>query len=115
MKPIEIAHQNFAHSNKSDLASIAELFTDTTIYSSENTGTFLGKDNIIEMQREFHTQYAYVNWEIISTSEIEDGKFLFDIRFKRKTFEGDSFVSKVQEVVTIDDNKILEIEIRNVE
>ena len=113
MSPLEVANLYFELSNKSDLDSIAELFTDDTTYSSQNTGIFSGRDEIIEMQKGFHSQYKSLKWKINEVKEQEEG-FLFDVEFERTTVEGDSFVSEVQEYVVVHDGKIQQIEIRNV-
>ena len=109
----EVAEKYFELSNKSDLDAIAELFTDTSTYRSQNTGTFTGRDEIIEMQKGFHSQYSSLNWKIDGFKEQDEG-MLFDIVFERTTFEGEKFTSKVQEYIVVRDEKIEEVEIRNV-
>ena len=42
MNPLALAKRYFDLSNQSDLAAIRELMTDSTTYSSDNAGVFLG-------------------------------------------------------------------------
>ena len=69
MNNIDIAKQYFAVSNISDFNKIAELFSETSTYSSQNTGLYLWVRNIIEMQKWFHGSFEKLNWKVLEFVE----------------------------------------------
>jgi hypothetical protein len=58
MTALEIAKLYFDLSNKSNIDAIKELLTETTTYSSPTTGMYLGVNDIVQMQREFHGKFT---------------------------------------------------------
>ena len=113
MTNLEIATYYFDLSNKSDFAHIAKLFTDSTTYSSHNTGLYLGKDDIIAMQKAFHGKFASLKWQINSVEEVKPGIVLFDYDFLAEMSNGEKIKSSGLEYVIVHDGKIQHIEIRN--
>lgn len=113
MTNLEIAKHYFDLSNRSDFAGIALLFTDSTTYSSQTTGLYLGKDNILEMQREFHGKFSSLHWQINSVKELKPGIVMFDYTFIAKLANGEKTESFGTEYVIVHDSKIQHIEIRN--
>lgn len=113
MNSMEIARFYFELSNKSDFDSIEKLFTNETIYISQNTGEYIGKTDIIAMQKKFHGQFLSLNWKIISVREVEPGVILFDFDFEGVKSDGELIKASGQESVTVSNGKIQKIVIKN--
>ena len=113
MTALQIARRYFDLSNKSDFANIAKLFTDTTTYSSANTGLYLGRADIIAMQKAFHGKFRSLHWQVNSVKEVKSGVVLFDYDFHAETPEGEKVVGTGLEYVLVYRGKIRHIEIRN--
>jgi hypothetical protein len=109
----ETAERYFQLSNKSDFENIAKLFTDTTTYSSQSTGLYVGSDDIIRMQKTFHGSFSALNWEVESVTEIKPDIVLFEYEFNASKPDGEKIKSSGIEYVIVKDDKILHIEIRN--
>jgi hypothetical protein len=69
MNNIEIGKKYFEYSNISDFDKITELFSEAFTYSFQNTWLYLGAENIISMQREFHLSFESLNWKVIDMQE----------------------------------------------
>lgn len=113
MTALEIARLYFSLSNKSDFESIAKLFTDTTTYSSQNTGIYLGADNIIAMQKNFHEGFQKLHWRVNSVEETKPGVVLFDYDFEAMTKSGEVVNSSGLEYVIVFKDKIQHIEVKS--
>lgn len=113
MTNLEIAKRYFELSNKSDFNGISELFIPTTTYSSQNTGLYLGKDNIIAMQKTFHDKFSSLRWRINSAEEVKPGIIRFDYDFLAETPNGEKIEGSGLEYVIVHDGKIQHIEIHN--
>jgi hypothetical protein len=111
--PIDLAKYYFEISNRSDLKAIAELLTETTTYSSQNTGVYLGRDNIIEMQTAFHGQFSNLHWTVNSVDEVSPGVVLFDFDFLGERPDGSKVETSGLEYVIVYEGKIYHVEIRN--
>ena len=109
----EIASLYFDLSNKSDFANIAKLFTNSTTYSSQNTGIYLGANAIIEMQKQFHRQFSVLNWKVNSIEEVKSGVVCLDYTFTGTKLDGGQIESSGIEYVIVQGGKILHIEIKN--
>jgi hypothetical protein len=109
---MKIAKLYFELSNKSDFDGIMKLLTDSTTYSSQRTGVYLGRDSIIAMQKEFHGKFSELNWKINSVKEIKPGIILFDYEFTATTKDGEPLKNSGQEYVIVYQGKIQHIEIR---
>lgn len=110
---IDIANRYFELSNHSDFAEIEKLLNDSTTYSPQNTGIYLGKTSILNMQREFHGSFDKLAWTVNSTKEVGSGIFLFDYTFAGKKKSGEIIESKGLEYVIVQNGTIQHIEIRN--
>lgn len=110
---LEIAKHYFNLSNKSDFHSIGKLFTGTTTYSSQTTGVYLGRDDILAMQRTFHARFASLQWKVNSVEEVKPGIVLFDYDFIGELLNGEKIESSGLEYVIIYQGKIQHIEIRS--
>jgi hypothetical protein len=115
MTALETAKLYFELSNKSDFAGIEKLFTDTTTYSSQATGVYLGKEDILAMQKAFHAKYSSLEWRVNSIKELKPGIVIFDYNFMGKTLNGEKVESLGLEYVIVHNGKIQHIEIRNKE
>jgi hypothetical protein len=81
MENIKIAQKYFEVSNISDFDQICELFSETSTYSSQNTGLYLWTHDIIEMQKWFHASFENLNWEIKEIQEEKAGIIKVDFIF----------------------------------
>ena len=113
MEAMETARFYFELSNKSDFDNIEKLFTDKTVYISQTTGEYVGKKDIIAMQRNFHGQFSSLNWQITTVKEVKPGVILFDFNFVGEKSDGEVIKTTGQEYVTISNGKIQKIEVKN--
>jgi len=112
---LQIATHYFELSNKSDAKGIARLFTDSTTYSSQATGIYLGQKDIIAMQRTFHDRFKFLHWTVNSVDEVKSGIVLFDYDFTGTLPSGEKIESSGLEYVIVLNGKIQHIEIRSKE
>ena len=110
---LEIAQLYFALSNKSDFEGIGKLFTDSTTYSSQTTGIYLGRDSILAMQKEFHGKFISLHWNINSVEEVRPGIVLFDYDFIGELPNSEKVESSGLEYVIVYQGKIQHVEIRS--
>jgi hypothetical protein len=110
---LKIARLYFELSNKSDFDGIAKLFTETTTYSSQTTGMYLGRDDILAMQGQFHAKFSSLNWTVNSVKEVKPGIVLFDYDFAGKLANGEKVSSFGLEYIIVYQGKIQHVEIRN--
>ena len=87
--------------------------SDSTTYSSQNTGLFIGAARIMAMQQAFHAKYASVHWKVKSVQEVKPGIILFEYDFAATTPAGENITSSGLEYVIVHADKIQHIEIRN--
>jgi len=110
---LKIAQHYFDASNKSDFAAIERLFTDTTTYSSATTGMYLGKADIMTMQRTFHGKFSKLHWKMNSAEEIKPSMVQLDYNFTGTLSNDEVVTSSGLEYVIVYEGKIQHIEIRN--
>ena len=113
MSPLQVTKQYFVLSNKSNFEGIKKLLTNSTTYSSVNTGIYLGKDSIIEMQRKFHGEFESLHWKVNSIHEVKPGIVLVDYSFAGKKMTGETVKTTGVEYVVVYNDHIQHIEIRN--
>jgi hypothetical protein len=111
-EPLEIAKLYFELSNESDFAGIEKLFTDYTTYNSQTTGTYRGADDIMVMQRQFHGKFSSLNWKVNLIREVKPDVILFDYEFSGMTKDDQEIKSSGLEYITVQNDKIQNIEIR---
>jgi hypothetical protein len=112
---LEIAKLYFDLSNKSDFDGIGKLFTETTTYSSQSTGIYLGREDILAMQRAFHGKFTSLHWHVNSVEEVKPGIVLFDYDFAGELPSGEKVASSGLEYVIVHRDKIQHVEIRSKE
>lgn len=110
---LEIANRYFDLSNKSDFDGIGKLLTETTTYSSQTTGFYLGRDDILTMQQAFHARFATLKWTVKSVEEVKPGIVLFDYDFAGKPHNGEKIETSGSEHIIVYQNKIRHVEIRS--
>lgn len=113
MNTIDIVEKYFKVSNKSDLDRIAHFFTDTIEYSSTNTWKYVWADDVMEMQREFHSKFSTLNWTINSIWPEDSDIVCVDYSFEWILKTGEKISSQWLEYVEVEGNKINYIEIKN--
>jgi hypothetical protein len=112
-QPLETAKLYFELSNQSSFAGIEKLFTDTTTYSSQTTGVYSGRKDIMAMQQAFHDKFLSLKWHVNSVEEVKPGVILFDYNFTGELPSGEKVESSGLEYVIVYEGKIQHIEIRN--
>ena len=110
---VQLAKHYFDLSNEGRLSEIKKLFTASTTYSSDNTGLYLGADQIMEMQKAFFADFETLSWTVRSVEEVKPGIVLFDFTFSGKTTAGDSVSRDGLEYVIVHQDKIQHIEVRS--
>lgn len=110
---LKVANLYFEASNRSDFDEISKLLTDSTTYASTNTGTYIGCDAILEMQRDFHGNFSKLNWEVNSVKEERPGVVVFDYSFSAVKKSGDKVEARGIEYVFVKGGKIQHVEIKN--
>lgn len=110
---LKIAKLYFELSNNSDFDGISKLLTESTTYSSQNTGVYLGVKDILEMQRAYHGKFKSLHWRVNSVKEEKPGVILFDYDFSGIQKDGQEVESSGLEYVIVMKEKILHIETRN--
>lgn len=110
---IKLAKLYFDYSNRSDMEAIASLMTEYTTYSSVRQGVFLGVDQIIDMQIEFHGAFEYLYWDILAIDEIRPGVVYID--FSMRGQKKDELLLEIEgdEYVVVKDGKFQHVEVRN--
>lgn len=103
----------FDISNESNFLKIWELFIDSSTYSSQNTGIFLGVKEILKMQKEFHESFEKLKWNINKIKELKSGIFLVDFDFSGKKKTGEEILFSGLECIVLYKWKIQHIEIKN--
>jgi limonene-1,2-epoxide hydrolase len=111
MDAMETAKFYFELSNRSDFDNIKKLFTDSTVYISQTTGEYIGRKDIIAMQRKFHGQFLSLKWHVNSVKEVKPGVILLDFDFVGEKLDGEVIKSSGHEYVEASDGKIQKIEI----
>ncbi len=113
LSPLETAQFYFELSNKSNLDTIENLFTETSTYSSQSIGIYLGRDSIMAMQRVFHSNFSSLQWRVNSVEEVKPGITLFNFDFVGETLAGEKVVTSGLEYIIVHQGKIQHIEIRD--
>lgn len=110
---INIAERYFELSNLSDMDSIESMLTDSSTYSSVNTGVYLGRSQIMTMMRSFHSVFESLTWTIDSIIEIRPGVAHIEFSLISLSKHGDLKASTGNEYVLSFDGMLQHIEVRN--
>jgi len=113
MTNIEIAKKYFDLANKGNLKNIEEMFTESSTYSSQNTGVFLGTSSIMKMMKPFFESFNSLYWDVKSVEEVSEGVILFDFILKGEKNTGENILVEGLEYVIIFNQKIQHIDVRN--
>ena len=111
--PIEIAQEYFELSNRSDLAAIRKMFTESSTYSSVNTGVYLGVDQIMEMMTRFHSGFTSLKWSVNDVRELRPGVIEFDFVFSATGNDGQPITRPGIEYVIVHNGLLQHVEVRN--
>ena len=103
----------FDYSNNRDFEKIADMFTESSTYSSQNTGVYLGARDIMEMTKFFFNSHEKLFWNIHSVEEIRPGVVKFDFTLEARRNNGEEYTKPGIEYVIIFENKIQHVEVRN--
>lgn len=113
MTVIETAEYYFKLSNERNLGSISKMFTKDSVYESETTGTYYGREDIMKMMKSFFKDFEDLHWTIDNIVEIEQGVIEINFIFEGKKLSGDKIKRLGIERLTIDERIIKRIEIKN--
>lgn len=103
----------FQASNDRDLETIESMFSEEATYSSDNTGLYYGKANIMKMIETFFDYYPELNWVVNGAEEKTDYIVELDFSFDGTDIQGASTSRRGLERLVIVDGKIRHIEVRN--
>ena len=112
MTPLDLAKHYFDLSNMSDLAAIRKLMTESTTFSADDRGVYLGVDQIMEMQAAFHGQFEAMGWEVTDIDEVRPGVVRLDFVFRGRTKTGKEVHRSGIEHVIVHKGKLQHIEVR---
>lgn len=113
MLAINTAKEYFLLSNARDLKAIEDLFADDATYSSDNTGLFFGKKDIMAMVTNFFNSFPELNWVVHSVEEKTPHIAELDFTFLGKDERGNSIERRGVESLVIKNGKIRHVEMRN--
>lgn len=85
---LKLSEEYFLYSNQSNLTSIAKLLSTDSTYYSASLGFFIGKENIIAMQTDFHSQYKKLHWGVDKVTEIKPNVIEIEFSFKGTSLDG---------------------------
>ncbi len=110
---INIAKHYFDLSNSKNLDEIRKLFTPSSTYSSENTGVYLGVDQIVDMQSNFFKTFSKLQWDIHDAEEVRPGVVKFDFTIHAEKENGEKVTRPGIEYVIVFQGKLQHVEVRN--
>lgn len=110
----DIALQYFDLANKGALDEIEDLLTDESVYVSENTGSFEGKDAIRGMMRGYFGELESLHWEVEKVEEMDTDTILIEFIHTGRRKSGEEVLVHGQEYITVANGKISKIEIKNI-
>jgi len=106
---LELSEQYFLYSNQSNLTLIAKLFSADSTYYSTSLGFFVGKENIIAMQTDFHSQYQKLHWAVDDVTEIKSNVIEIEFSFKGTSLDGSVSNRQGREHILVGDGLIQHI------
>lgn len=112
MTALATAERYFALSNARDLDAIEALFMEDATYSSDNTGLYFGRQDIMVMVRAFFAGLPQLHWQIVSAQQLSDA--IVEIRFKRSAVnaDGEDASGEGIERVVVVEGRIRHVEVR---
>lgn len=113
MSALVTAKEYFDLSNARDLEGIANIFAEDATYSSDNTGLYYGKNDIMTMINGFFSSFSELNWVVHSIEEKTPHIVEMDFTFTGKDQNGSDVERRGLESLIIVDGKIRHIEMRN--
>jgi ketosteroid isomerase-like protein len=112
MTSLETAQHYFTLSNEGDLNAIGLLITPDAIYSSDTTGLYYGREDIMAMMQEFFVRFDSLHWTIDTINEIKPE--IIEIHFHAVFQNRESTIEKAGiERIIVRNNLIQYIEVRN--
>lgn len=110
---LDLAQRYFTLSNQGDLASIETMFAEDATYSSDNTGVYFGRADIMQMMTPFFAAYSELHWQVESAVEKTPYIVEMEFRFQGKDQQGVPVERRGLETLVIAQGKIRHIEVRN--
>ena len=111
MTPTEVASRYFQLSNASDFAAIAQLFSETTTYRSGSGEFYLGRQDILAMQRAYHDSFHELAWTVSDVAETRPGIVRLEIDFAGKNLGHERVAYSGVEHVIVRDGIIVHIDV----
>ena len=112
MSALAISRDYFRLSNDQDIESISSLFVEDATYSSDNTGLFFGRQDIMEMMGGFFNAFSSLHWSIDSIEEKTPYIVELHFTFVAENTEGESVERQGIEKLVIVNEKIRHIDVR---
>ena len=112
MTALELAKYYFDLSNDSDFAKISELFNSSTTFCNAKNDFFLGRDDIMLMQRKHHGMYKQLHWHVDSVEETKPNIISFVFTFSGELLHGEPVSYKGEETLIIHEQKIQHIQVK---
>ncbi|NND64535.1 MAG: nuclear transport factor 2 family protein [Gammaproteobacteria bacterium] len=110
---VKLAEKYFELSNHGDLDSIEQLFTESSTYSSQNTGVFFGCQDIMSMMRSFFESFETLEWQIKELKEEKPGVVHIEFVMTGKTMTGEEVTHDGHEYVIVESGTLRHIDVRN--
>jgi hypothetical protein len=91
------------------MAQITGMFSENCTYYSVNLGFFIGREDVVAMQTQFHGQYESVTWTIDEIAEIKPNVVEIAFSFNGRLHDGSEQNRKGREHFLIVDGLIQHI------
>jgi hypothetical protein len=113
MKASELAQLYFDLSNARDLKTVETLLQLSITYSSDNTGLYFGRENVMKMMREFFDLFPQLHWEVHSLISVSEhiAEIIFTLTGTKN--DGTKITRPGIERIVVEQDLIRHIEVRN--
>ncbi len=99
--------------NERNLTHVALLFHESATYSSNNTGVYFGKKDIIKMIDSFYNEFPQLHWIFHAIKTINDNIAEIDLTLYATDEGGNKIQRSNIETVVTENDYIRHIEVRN--
>ena len=110
---LELAKHYFDLSNTSNFIEIEKLFVENTTFCARSGEYFLGRDDIMVMQKAHHGCYQQLKWHVNALHELKPGIICFDFSFEGVKQNGEQTNMSGIEYLIIQNDKIRHIDVLN--
>lgn len=111
--PILISEQYFKLSNNRELDKVSNLILKDAIYSSDNTGLYYGRNDIMKMMTSFFNNFKTLNWKINDIKQLNENIVEIDFTLTGEDNNNNKIKKSGIERIVVVNNLIKHIEVRN--